>query len=128
MKLINFLILPCLFVMLPTLANTKTEKAPELKHQMKKIPSKTEQDELDWGDWQHKFKPQKRYEVGIKKKLQNAINALDKSNLTNDSDGVQVSPTNRPNKPKKVLDIKKMKAELKALEKKVEQEIEDDID
>lgn len=86
---------------------------------------------LDWGDWNKKFKPQQRYGVGIKGKLQSAISEMDKSNLISDSTGVKVSPSQSQIKTKKensAINIKKMKAELKALEKKVEQEINNDID
>jgi len=84
---------------------------------------------MDWGDWDQKFKPQQRYGVGIKGELQSAISEMDKSNLINDSGGVKVSPTSQSNKKEKAaLNIKKMKAELKALEKKVEHEIDDDND
>ena len=131
MKLINMLIIAFVLLLQPSLAAANTEKTPATKKedkQHKEEKTRQNKSELDWGDWQHKFKPQQRYGVGIKGKLQNAINTLDKSNLINDSNGVQVSPTNKQHKPKKVLDIKKMKAELKALEKKDEQEIDDDID
>ena len=86
---------------------------------------------LDWGDWDKKFEPQQRYGVGIKGKLQSAISEMDKSNLISDSSGVKVSQSQSKIKTKKensAINIKKMKAELKALEKKVEQEINNDID
>ena len=86
---------------------------------------------LDWGDWNKKFKPQQRYGVGIKGELQSAISTMDKSNLISDSSGVKVSTSQSKIKTKKdnsAINIKKMKAELKALEKKVEQEINNDID
>ena len=84
---------------------------------------------LDWGDWNKEFKPQQRYGVGIKGDLQSAISEMDKSNLISDSSGVKVSSSlQKTKKENSAINIKKMKAELKALEKKVEQEINNDID
>lgn len=128
MKMNRLLTLIFLLVLPPAMADTgKTQ--PE-KKPPKQVENKAEknQEQLDWGDWEQKFKPQQRYGVGIKGKVQNAINAMDKSNLINDSNGVQTSPASKQKKSNKTLNIKKMKAELKALEKKVEQEIDDDID
>ena len=88
---------------------------------------KTSKKQIDWGDWNKKFKPQQRYGVGIKGRLQDAISELDKSNLLDDASGV------KPTKSKKKIikhtkNIKKMKQELRALEEKVKQEIEGDED
>lgn len=121
------LLLSCLLI---NSAFAKNSEPPPKQAKQKPPTEKPAQKkpELDWGDWEQKFKPQQRYGVGIKGKLQSAISELDKSNLLNDSNGVQVTPADKSQKPTKTLDIKKMKAELKALEKKVEQEIDDDID
>lgn len=105
--------------------------APNKDVSTKQKSASSKANTLDWGDWNKKFKPQQRYGVGIKGELQSAISTMDKSNLINDSSGVKVSPSQPAVKTKKeasAINIKKMKAELKALEKKVEQEINNDID
>ncbi|WP_372769474.1 hypothetical protein [Pseudoalteromonas sp.] len=83
---------------------------------------------IDWGDWDKKFQPQQRYGVGIKGQLQNAISELDKSNLLNDTSGVPNTSQLSVDKKMKRKDIKKMKQELRALEEKVKQEIENNED
>ncbi|MDE3273541.1 hypothetical protein [Pseudoalteromonas sp. G4] len=83
---------------------------------------------IDWGDWDKKLQPQERYGVGIKGQLQNAISELDKSNLLKDSSGVSNTSQVSDNKNIKRKDIKKMKQELRALEEKVKQEIENNED
>lgn len=107
-------------------ANEPAKTSSQNKNNKQEKVAKKET-KLDWGDWNKKYKPQQRYGVGIKGKLQSAISQMDKSNLINNSSGVSVSPAKNKTK-KSSVNIKKMKAEIKALEKKVEQEINHDID
>lgn len=118
-----------LLILCPSLAwGQTTEKKPTNKA-VNKQPKQNKDKQLDWGDWDQKFKPQQRYGVGIKGKLQSAISTMDKSNLLQDATGVKVTDAKAvKNKTNSALDIKKMKQELKALEKKVEHEIDNDID
>ena len=104
---------------LPALPSTKTDDVS------KKQPV---EEVIDWGDWDQKYKPQHRYRVGVKGKLQDAISELDKSNLLDDTSGVTKTKPLQGQSSKKSKDIKKMKEELRALERKVIQEIESDGD
>ena len=107
-------------------SDTNTTKSAPINKALK--GQKTNKSNIDWGGWDKKFQPQQRYGVGIKGQLQNAISELDKSNLLNDSSGVSNTSQSTQNKNAKRKDIKKMKQELRALEEKVKQEIEDNED
>lgn len=105
--------------------DTKKTTPPPPKNKALKDENKQA---IDWGDWDKKLQPQQRYGVGIKGQLQNAISELDKSNLLKDSSGVSNTSEVSDNKKIKRKDIKKMKQELRALEEKVKQEIENNED
>lgn len=83
---------------------------------------KTAEDEIDWGAWSTT-----NYGVGIQGKIEAELNALDQSNLIDEADGVAVEKiTDNHNTDPAKRDLKKMMAELEAMEEKVSQEIEDD--
>ncbi|MBE1300293.1 MAG: hypothetical protein GJ680_10365 [Alteromonadaceae bacterium] len=82
---------------------------------------------IDWGDWN--LKPSSQFGVGIQGNIEAEINLLDKSSLIENATGVATknTPANLANKTKS-KDLKKMMAELEAMEAKVKKEIEDDTE
>lgn len=83
--------------------------------------------DIDWGDWN--LKPSSQFGVGIQGNIEAEINLLDKSSLIENATGVATknTPANLANKTKS-KDLKKMMAELEAMEAKVKKEIEDDTE
>lgn len=83
--------------------------------------------DIDWGDWN--LKPTSQFGVGVQGNIEAEINLLDKSSLIENATGVATknTPANLANKTKS-KDLKKMMAELEAMEAKVKKEIEDDTE
>ena len=84
---------------------------------------------IDWGDWA--LAPNTQYGVGIQGEIEAEINLLDQSNLLENATGVATTPKDSNNQQGKKLttkDLKKMMAELEAMEAKVKKEIEDDTE
>lgn len=67
-----------------------------------------------------------KYGVGIQGYIENKLNQLDKSNLLDNTNGVLAKKNNKKkviDKMKKPKNIKKMMAELKAMEADLKQEL-----
>ncbi len=82
---------------------------------------------IDWGGWN--LKSSAKFGVGIQGDIEAQINLLDQSNLLDDATGVATrkkAENLAQDKQTKVPDLKKMMAELEAMEAKVKKEIDDD--
>ncbi|WP_338290758.1 hypothetical protein [Planctobacterium marinum] len=84
---------------------------------------------IDWGEWA--LSPLPEYGVGIRGELEAQINQMDQSNLLDNANGVITTPQDKSKSDGTTLsmqDLKKMMAELEAMEAKVKEEIEDDTE
>lgn len=84
---------------------------------------------IDWGDWA--LSPTPEYGVGIRGELEAQISRMDQSNLLENAEGVSTTSKGSNNKDSETLamkDLKKMMAELQAMEAQVNKEIEDDTE
>ena len=135
-KLSLLLITTCYWLcLLPAaLANTPIPE-PQASNQSKPTQqaqvaeTQSSEPEIDWGMWAEA--PQKQYGVGIQGDIENQINLLDKSNLLDNATGVEVKTKAvdpQPQKAKKTKNLQQMMAELKAMEAKLEKEIENETE
>ncbi|PAJ75317.1 hypothetical protein CJF42_05590 [Pseudoalteromonas sp. NBT06-2] len=103
---------------------------PQIKEQKSKQQietSKKKKDSVDqWSDWNNSPLVYPKYGVGIQGYIENKLNQLDKSNLLDNTNGVLAKKNNKKkviDKMKKPKNIKKMMAELKAMEADLKQEL-----
>jgi hypothetical protein len=79
---------------------------------------------VEWGDWGNS-----KYGVGVRGTLEKELNELDKSNLLRDASGVAplAKIKKEQGQPKvRTKDIRKMMEQIKAMEKKLKRELDND--
>jgi len=78
--------------------------------------------DIEWGNWDAVKAPLSRYGVGISGKVEAELNRLDRSNLLDNADGVEVQ-NKKPKRASKPKDIRQMMAEMEAMEAEIKQEM-----
>lgn len=81
--------------------------------------------DIEWGNWDAKKAPLSRYGVGISGKIEAELSRLDRSNLLDNAEGVEVQ-NKKPKASSKPKDIQQMMAELEAMEAEIKKEINDE--
>lgn len=83
------------------------------------------QQNIEWGAWDAEKDSASRYGVGIQGEIEEELSRLDRSNLLDNAEGVEVQNKNKSH-ASKPRDIKKLMAELEAMEAEIKQEINDE--
>jgi hypothetical protein len=122
---LSFIILVVNLVFLVPSASA-TQDVTKVKTQMlDEKKEKTTDNIVEWGSWGNT-----EYGVGVRGKLEEELNKLDRSNLLEDPSGVSSLDSKSSIKNKKNLsqpkNIKKMMEQLKAMEKKLRRELDND--
>lgn len=113
----------------PIEQNAKAKPTPESVPQHSRNETEAEDKAaIDWGEWDTTPTSNPQYGVGIKGKTEWLINQLDKSDLVTNADGVTTQKRDHKQQQTQPKNISEMMAELRAMEKKLKKEVEDDTE